>query len=188
MDELVEMREQMNLLKSKLDKQEIVNDRLLREVTSQRVRRLNRNVWQEGVTCLFVITFGSYSFLQLGCSWWFVGFTIAYMLFCFLATIIPHNWIKQRDINNGDLLTVAKQVRRLKKLYHNWKRFGWPSVIPWLGWFFGEIYFAHAGNTLLTICIIASCAAGALIGGLIGWTRHKKFVSEMDEIIQSLEQ
>ena len=81
MDELVEMREQMNLLKSKLDKQEIVNDRLLREVTSQRVRRLNRNVWQEGIACLFVITFGSYSFLQLGCSWWFVGFTIAYMLF-----------------------------------------------------------------------------------------------------------
>ena len=67
MDELQEMQAQMALLKQKLNNEEIINDRLLREVTRQRVRRLSRMVWIEGICALFVVTFGNYVFYGFGC-------------------------------------------------------------------------------------------------------------------------
>ena len=48
MDALLEIKEQLQVLKTKLDEQEIINEQLLRHVTQQRLRRINRNVWQQG--------------------------------------------------------------------------------------------------------------------------------------------
>ena len=46
MDTLLEMKEQLQVLKTKLNEQEIINDQLLRHVTQQRMRRINRNIRQ----------------------------------------------------------------------------------------------------------------------------------------------
>lgn len=188
MDELQEMQAQMALLKQKLDNEEIVNDRLLREVTRQRVRRLNRNVWQEGVCVLLVITFGNYAFHQMGCSWWFIGATTVMMLACFLLTLIPHRRVKESEIMQGDLLTVAKQVRRLRKIYKDWLRIGIPMVVLWFVWFLVEVYFQHTDSLFIFIFTAIGTAAGGTVGGIIGGRMHRKLVREMDEIIAQIEQ
>lgn len=185
--ELLEMREQLNLLKDKLDKETIVNDRLLREVTRQKVHRLNRNVWQEGFACLFVVTFGTWSFYNMHLSWWFIGATILMMIVCFLATLIPHSRIKMNEIMSGDLLTVAKQVRRLKHLYREWLRYGIPAVIVWMAWFAYEI-ICSCDNWKIGISMIVGGIIGGITGGAIGLHMHKKLLREMDELIEDIEQ
>lgn len=185
--ELLAMREQLHLLKEKLDKEVIVNDHLLREVTRQKVRRLNRNVWQEGFACLFVITFGTYVFHYMHLSWWFIGATILMMVACFLATLIPHRRIKMNEIMSGDLLTVAKQVRRLKRLYREWLRYGIPAIVVWMGWFSYEI-IRVCDNRHVGISMIIGGIIGGVIGGAIGLHNHKKLIREMDELIEDIEQ
>lgn len=181
------MQAQMALLKDKLNKEEIVNDQLLREVTRQRVRRLNRNVWQEGICVLFVISFGNYAFHQLGCSWWFIGATTVMMLVCLLATVIPHRRVQENEIMQGDLLTVAKQVRRLRQIYKDWMRIGIPMVSVWFVWFLVELYFRHTDNLYIFVFTAVGALAGGTVGGIIGGRMHKKFVREMDDIINQIE-
>lgn len=186
MDELQDLKEQLSLLKSKLDKEAIVNDKLMREVTRQKVRRLNRNVWQEGLACLFVITFGNFSFYKMGLSWWFIGATTAMMIGCFLGTLIPHQRIRMEEIMNGNLLTVAHEVKHLKMIYNEWLKFGIPMVILWFGWFAYEVYTAM-GEWKLAMAMIVGGFVGGISGGLVGWKMHKKLIQEMDDIINDIE-
>lgn len=185
MDELEEMRVQLTQLKEQLNNQEIVSDKLLRSVTWQKVNRLNRNVWQEGLAVLFVITFGNYSFYKLGTSWWFMGATTLMMITCFLATFIPHNWIKKADVFSGDLLTVAGQVRKLRKFYKDWVKYGTCMIIPWAIWLAFEIYKA-SDDSIIAFSTIIGMLIGGTVGGFIGYARNKKFVSEMDDIINQI--
>ena len=60
MDELQEMREQLAALKEKLNKQEVVNDRLIRDVLNQKMKVINKNGWFSSIAGLFVITFGNF--------------------------------------------------------------------------------------------------------------------------------
>ncbi len=186
MNELEEMRQQMARLKEKLDKETIASDKLLREVTRQKVRRLNRNVWQMGFAATFVITFGSWSFYNTGNSWWFIGLTIVFMIVCFLCTLIPHLRVNQDDIMSGDLLQVVKEVRRLKKFYHDWLFIGIPSVIIWFALMFLDLYWQGKDVDIIFACLIGGLVGGA-IGGTFGYIQHKKFIREMDDIVNQIE-
>ncbi len=187
MEELVEMRSQLAILKEKLEQETIISDKLLREVTSQKVRRLNRNVWQECVAVAFVLTFGNWMFYKVGCSWWFIAGTSLMMIVCMFATIIPHRWIKYDEIMSGDLLQVAKQVRRLRKLYQDWIKIGIPMLIVWFAWWAWELY-QNVGERNIFISMCIGGFVGGLIGGLFGWWKHKRLLREMDDIIKQIEE
>ncbi len=188
MDTLLEMKEQLQVLKAKLDEQEIVNDQLLRHVTQQRMRRINRNVWQQGFCCLFVVTFGNYVFrASLHCSWYFVAGTCLLMLVSFLATLLPHRWVSEEDINTGDLLTVAKQVRRLRKWYKDWYYVGIPLVVLWLMWLGVELYFAFDRDLTMLISTMVGALIGGAIGGFVGHRMNKRLIHEMDDLIDEIE-
>lgn len=188
MDTLLEMKEQLQVLKSKLDEQEIVNDQLLRHVTQQRMRRINRNVWQQGFCCLFVVTFGNYVFrASLHCSWYFVAGTCLLMLVSFLATLLPHRWVSEEGINTGDLLTVAKQVRRLRKWYKDWYYVGIPLVVLWLIWLGVELYFAFDRDVTMLVSTMVGALIGGTIGGFVGHRMNKRLIHEMDDLIDEIE-
>ncbi len=186
MNELEEMRQQMAVLKDKLEKETIVSDKLLREVTRQKVRRLNRNVWQQGIGAAFVLTFGNWVFYNIGCSWYFIAATSLMMIVCFFATLIPHRRVHQDEIMSGDLLHVAKQVRRLRKVYQDWIKIGIPMIIVWFSWWCWEIY-QNAGSLTLFVPMAGGGIIGGIVGGLIGWSMHKCYLREMDDIIKQIE-
>lgn len=185
MDELEEMREQLSMFKARLDKEEIINEKLMREVTHSKVRKLNRNVWQMGICALFVITFGNYSFHNMGLSNWFLLATTLMMIICFLATLIPHSWVKKTDIFNGNFIEVTKQVLRLKKLYIDWKKIGIVLIIIWGTWLALEVY-SNSENIHMFLLLIIPMFVGGTIGGIIGWKWNKKLIAEMDEIVKSI--
>ena len=138
MDELQEMREQMAALKEKLNKQEVVNDRLIRDVLIKKKKSVDKNIWFVGICGLITITIGNLAFSYWGVSSWFLIGTTILMLVCFLMTLIPHNWVKKADIQSGNLLVAAKQVRRLRKLYKDWEIIGIVLAVIWLAWLFIE--------------------------------------------------
>lgn len=186
MDELEQMRATMAQLKEKLDNQTIINDKLMRETMSNKVRRLNNNVWWNGIADLFVITFGNYMFHNMGLSNWFLLGTTVMMIVCFLGTIIPHSRVKQEDVLYGDLKQVAGNVKKLKRLYHDWLKIGLPVVGVWFLWFATELYFVTA-DWKSFLGLIIPMAVGGTIGGLIGNKMSKGVENTCDQILRQIE-
>ena len=187
MDELQEMREQMAALKEKLNKQEVVNERLIRDVLSQKMKVINKNGWISGLCGLFVITFGNFVFYQMGLSTWFLIGTAAMMIFCVATTWISHSWINSNEIANGDLLQVAKQAQRLQRVYKNWKYIALPMILVWATWL-GLEYAAEVKDTTMVIGMMSGGVIGGLVGGIIGFRQNKKVINELDEMIRHIEE
>ena len=187
MDELQEMREQMAALKDKLNKQEMVNDRLIRNVLSQKMKVVNKNAWVSGLSSLFVITFGNFLFYHMGLSVWFLIGTTVMMVFCVAVTWVSHSWVSSNEIAKGDLLKVAKQAHRLQKVYKNWKYIALPMVMVWLAWLVME-YAAEVQDKTMLISMVSGLLVGGLVGGLVGIRQNKKVIRELDEMIAQIEE
>ena len=187
MDELQEMREQMAALKEKLNKQEVVNERLIRDVLSQKMKVINKNGWISGICGLFVITFGNFMFYQMGLSTYFLIGTTVMMLFCIATTWISHSWVNSNEIANGDLLRVAKQAYRLQKEYKNWKYIALPMILAWGVWL-GLEYAAEVKDTTIVLVTMSGGVVGGLIGGIIGFRQNKKVINELDEMIRYIKE
>ena len=183
MDELQEMREQLAALKEKMNAQEVVNNRLIRDVLSQKMKIINKNGWLSRLSGLFVITFGNFVFYQMGLSTWFLIGTTAMMIFCVVVTWISHSWVNSKEIANGDLLRVAKQAYRLQKVYKNWKYIALPMILVWVIWL-GLEYAAEVKDTAMVIGMMSGSIIGGLIGGIIGFRQNKKVINELDEMIR----
>ena len=109
------------------------------------------------------------------------------MLVSFLATLLPHRWVSEEDINTGDLLTVAKQVRRLRKWYKDWYYVGIPLVVLWLMWLGVELYFAFDRDVTMLISTLVGALVGGTIGGIVGHRMNKRLIREMDDLIDEIE-
>ena len=187
MDELQEMREQLAALKEKLSKQEVVNDRLIRDVLIKKKKSVDKNIWFVGICGLITITIGNLKWSSWGVSSWFLIGTAVFVLVCILMTIIPHNWVKKEDIQSGNLLVAAKQVRRLRKLYKDWESIGSVLAVIWLAWLFIEFSAAIENKQILYLFIGAS-VVGGIIGGIIGLKVSRNIVHTLDEMIQEIDQ
>ena len=187
MDELQEMREQLAALKEKLNKQEVVNDRLIRDVLNQKMKVINKNGWFSSIASLFVITFGNFIFYQMGLSTWFLIGTTVMMIFCVAVTWISHSWVNSNEIANGDLLRVAKQAYRLQKAYKNWKYIALPMILAWGVWL-GLEYTAIVQDTTIVLVTMSGGVVGGLIGGIIGFRQNKKVINELDEMIRYIKE
>ncbi len=187
MDELQEMREQLAALKEKLNKQEVVNDRLIRDVLIKKKKSVDKNIWFVGICGLFTVTIGNWTFSDLGVSTWFLIGTTVLMLVSFLLTIIPHNWVKKADIQSGNLLVAAKQARRLRKLYKDWEIIGIVLAVIWLAWLFVE-FSAVIENKQMLYILVGASVVGGTIGGIIGLKISRKVMHTLDEMIQEIEE
>ena len=186
MEELQEMREQLAALKKQLNKQEVINDRQIRDILSHKKKSVDKNIWFTGVCGLITITLGNGTWYLWGVSTWFLIGTTIFMLVCFLMTIIPHNWVKKEDIQYGNLLVAAKQARRLRKLYKDWEIISLVLAIIWVGWLFAELTSA-VDNKQLLYTLIGSCIFGGIIGGIIGLRVSRKTINTLDEMIREID-
>lgn len=74
--ELEQMKEQLSVLKSKLDKEDIVNDRLMRKVMRKKVSRLKRYTYVTYVAVIIGIPYCTWACIYLlNISLWFTLFT-----------------------------------------------------------------------------------------------------------------
>lgn len=121
MDELQEMREQMAALKEKLNKQEIVNDKLMR-------RAMRRSLISAKVAGWIGIAL----FVGLGLALWYMKiawfaddklytreliFLTPLMICGVLIFVLPMRLVKLKDIRTGTLLDVAKKMRSMNEFY-----------------------------------------------------------------------
>ena len=189
MNELNEMREQLAALKKQLNTQEIINDRLIKEAMSRKLSALNNSAIWMSVVCLIMIPLGYFNFQRMGHSTAFCIATSALFLISLVAVIVSHYRIHKRDIFSGNLVTVYKEVARMKKIYKSWHYWSIPLLIVWFGWLEYEIYLNLANEDIYALIVVsASGIFGGIIGGIIGLRIHKRTLRTADDLLCQIEE
>ncbi len=190
--ELQEMKEQMALLKDSLRKEQIVNDRLLREAMHGKVERIHRKAWVVGLCALYVCTFGIWSFHKLGLSWYLIGATVAMMIYSVVKTIIIHRRLAANNVMTDDLRTVAHAAKRLKEDYIRSLYGGMAMVFVWFIWLAMEILFGQTVYAESSIMVrggmLGMLFLGGVIGFLLGYRMHRRVLSLCDDIIRQVDE
>ena len=184
-----EMRNQIAILRNKLEKQEIVNNRMIRSAMQTKVNKMNNNevtiLW---LSALCIVVYPAFHFIY-NLSWPLVLATVAMMIFCAASTIYIHRPLHKTDLMSADLSTVASILARFKKQYEIWLHYVTPTLItPWITWFCYE-YTETLGLTGRTrwICI-GMLLVGGFIGLMIGYKMHRRTVNLADEVMRQIKE
>ena len=182
-----EMRMQMEMLKSKLDKQEIVNEKILRKSMKKNMNNITRRYTILVVVALLMIPYAYYVFVSMmGYS---IGFWIATVVFMLISC--GYTVWNGKDLYNGNLmeknlLEVRQKMALAKKRDNQWMLFGFPMLILWLAYFVYEVYQKGGAEEVHTL-LMASAFGGA-VGLILGLTIHFKTQREYQEIIDQIEE
>lgn len=184
-----EMRKQFAIIKKKLDKEEIVNDRLLRSIMKIKVRAINEYEQKHiliATICLILYP-GIYMMdiisLELTIA------TCLMMVFCWTATMYIHHPLHRMDLMTADLATVAGVMDKFKRQYDFWLHYITPALLtPWLLWICYEFTIAKGINGMNAFYTVIPLIIGAAIGGMIGYIMHRKTVNLAKDIIRQIEE
>ena len=162
--EFEEMRQQLGILKNKLDNQTLVNDKLIRQSMLNKMSFMKKYTWVSFLALLFIY-YAYYEAREMfNLSWWFYGFTVIFMTFsvCIDAYI---NHVTKKAFLNGDLIAASLQMQRMKKLRKKSLLYTLPLMTIWVSWLFIELY---NGSSAANGGANTSLFYGAMVGGGIG--------------------
>lgn len=182
-----EMRQQIGLLKSKLDDQRIVNEDIIRHVVQQKMNTVNRVGWMVVIIGLLEIPLVLWVFRSLcGFSWLFCIITALYVL----ATVLFQlklNMAVQRQIRpDADLLAVGQQLVQLKKLNVKQLYVAMPFSVLWTCYFLWEAYQKQHIGPLSFEVIAYIVLFGVGVGLLVGLTTFFKRYNAMRDAINQI--
>ena len=197
MDELQEMREQMAALKEKLNKQEIVNERLMRDVLTKKQRKDIIASWALliflGSTLVLTWTL-KLCMPEIDVDWWQLGYLTIASVLTLVCVITPVFMIKMKDIRSGQLLDVAKQMKR-SHAYINGQGHKLWILIMILGLVFDFTPSTFHGGKVdwVGVCMSIVCLLTIFIIGIVRrsrgrtiyrnrWEKELEQIEEMSEL------
>ena len=162
--ELDGLRQQMTLLKEKLDKQEIVNDRLMRQAMSSKMSWIKKYIWFEiAIVPVLLLLFAAiHTLMQL--SWWLYAF-LAIGLIVDVVADYRINRIDKNELLSGNLVEACSKLVRMKRLRAIAFGIPMPLLLVWLAWFLYELM--HSSQVAASE-MVRGMAAGGFVGGIVG--------------------
>jgi len=181
---LLEMQEQMNQLRDKLENQKIINQRIMHKAVSQTANRLR---FKSNVPIIFGVAaiLMTPSYFNLGASWVSVGFTIVLMLICIVATIICNRYIPRMD---RDLVTAAENLTKYKRFHAEWLKFAIPAIVLWLGVLVWDVLRGNELSQAETIGLFTGLAVGVILGLLLGFKMRRDQLEATDDLLGQIEE
>ena len=184
-DELQQMREQLAALRSKLETQQIVSEKLILSAVKDGVSKINRMGVIYIICGIFALLYCTWSFSHIGFSGWFVAVTVLFLLLCLGGTLYIHNGLRKTDTSRGNMVEVGKRVARLRKQYGMWHFITVPLLFVWLYFCYIEICALYPEPMSRTTFLIAG-VVGGLIGAFFGLRLHFKVVHMADEVLEHI--
>lgn len=161
--ELEEMRQQIQLLKDKLDKESLVNEKMITRSVMDKLAGINRkNRILYALTPLALI-YCNLFFTRLDYSWMFCVVTSLFLIVACLYHFFSHKGVDIKEISTGNLMDVSKALIRMNRLGIRWLCLALPFALLWLAWFVIESYPKEYGESICTGCLVGF-AAGAVFG------------------------
>jgi hypothetical protein len=180
-----EMRQQMTILKDKLNKQEIINERMMRKAMKKNVVDINRRYLIIASIGLLMIPYGYWAFVMMG------GMSIGFWLMCSFGMIVSFCYtlwngkdLRDKHLLDTDMLTARKKVARAKKRDHDWLKFGIPFGIIFILYFAYEAYRLYGvdGDWQLIIVGVVCALIGCAVGVKLHFNTQRKYQDIIDQI------
>ena len=184
-EELLQMREQIAALRSKLESQQIVSEKMILATIRKSVSRINKRGLIFTLLGLLTIPYCAWYFSWSNYSKNFVVGTVFMLVFCLLATAYIHFGLRGVDISQGNMLDVTKRVVRLRKQYVYWHWISVPMILVWGYFLYQEMCVLYPDPEMRNMFLIAGLVGG-VIGGAIGLVQHFKVVRMADEILAQI--
>lgn len=185
--EMLEMKEQLSLLIKKLDKETIVNERMIRRSMKEKADRLNRRLIVEIIVCLIMIPFFIFVLPNLSkVSMPFCIFSAGFFALGVLYDFYMYLRFRPQKFIEGNMIEVRRDTLNFKKQTLRWTYcIGIPFLVVYIAWFVYEKMQYYQGEILKIVLV--SALIGFLIGGAIGINIFVKTLRATDEILMQIE-
>lgn len=193
MSELEQMREQMSAFKQKLDKQQIINEQLVRNSMGSKLSWIKNLVWGEAIFVPIFLAIMAPFHASEGLSWWLFAFLAIGLIADVVGDFII-NRIPKGQLLSGDLVETSQRLVKMKKQRTSWFIAGVIFCSIWVVWFIIELVMKlnmvnsgpHHGNAVAIL--VGSILVGTVIGFFIAWLILRKMQKTNNQIIEQISQ
>ena len=182
--ELEELREQLDLLNKKLEKQQIFAEKSMIKYVKADLKKLNGSGVFYIVMGIFALIYCPVTFYFWNFSFEFVVGTALMLFVCLAYTLYLHNGLYSIDVAKGNLMELSQKVLRLRKGYANWLYVGFTMIIVWCYFLYREALVIYENPEGFMVAAII----GGLLGGVIGLSRHFKVVRDADNLLEHIKE
>jgi hypothetical protein len=183
-NELEMMRAQVALLKEKLDKEQMVSEKMLRSIIKKTVRKLTRERMLSLVFILIFIPFLIYVLVtEFNMSMVFAFVFGLYMIAAMAYTFYAERGLNNKTVGTDRLVDTGRRLIRLKRLQARWLRISIPISVILLTWMYLEV----TPELSYSIPFYRGCGFGAVFGGVIAAIIYMKRRRELKECIRQIE-
>lgn len=182
--DLKEFREQFNLLKGKLSKQEIVTESDIKSATKKSIGWIKRSGMLYLIVCVASIPFCSIALMHMGFS---IPFTCATAVYTFAAALIT--FITHRAVCGSDrwiessLLEVSEAYAKLRRRYMQTMAISIPALSGWCIWLYFDTVIKFPDNPEMASKVLEAIIVGLVVGAPIGIWRYIKTIRHADGIL-----
>ena len=189
--ELELMRQQIAEFKQQLDKQKIVNDRLIATSMKKKMSWIKKIVIGEAVLLPLILLMFISVKATFGLSWWSVGIFYALTLIdVWLDYRINIQCMSDADYNRNNLVNTIKKLLDMKRQRGIQMYIMVPACIVSSA----GIGFDFCNSTIFASCsiemkiIAAASTIGAVIGLILAYFLYRKMQNTNDELIRQIEE
>ena len=182
--ELEELREQLDLLNKKLEKQQIFAEKSMIKYVKADLKKLNGSGVFYIVMGIFALIYCPVTFYFWNFSFEFVVGTALMLFVCLAYTLYLHNGLYSIDVAKGNLMELSQKVLRLRKGYANWLYVGFTMIIVWCYFLYREALVIYENPDGFMVAAII----GGLLGGVIALSRHFKVVRDADNLLEHIKE
>lgn len=190
-NELNEMRQQMALLKDKLNRQQIVNEQLVRDAVKGRISDLVRMRRRKRIMlCSCIIFVPAILVKVIGLPAWFACATAIFFIFALFYNEYYMDGIDDHDLTSRGLLQVSQKAARLARQTRRWLWIGIPALFAWLITFcylVNEHTWFEIQDNEIVIGLVTGVAVGAILGFLM-YSKQQRMVDELQTAIGEMQE
>ena len=185
--ELEDMRQQLSLLKEKLNRQEILNDQLVHQALEGKIRYIDsfsrrKRIWL--ITCMLFVP--GILISAVGIPVWFALTTAAFFAISLIYHEVYMEHISTDDINRRGLAEVNRKALLIKEQGARWLWIGIPLLLMWLA-VFAYLVLQQTDYEEQGQYILYGMAFGLLIGATLGYIMYRRQQRMIDDLRDSIE-
>lgn len=188
-NELDEMKQQLQMLQDKFQKEVTINDRLIQESIRHKMSWNKKLFWSDiiSIPILIFIQLVMTEVFQL--SWWSLGiFTAVVLAIVFADYKINVSTLRDKDLQRNNLIETAKKLVRMKRLGKIECIITFPLGFSWAGWVCVKLWLQVnlQRNELLSQGYGLFCVVLFVLGLLIALYFYRKMQRSNDELINQI--
>ena len=173
-NELLEMKQQLRALQSKLDDATRVREDSLRRLMNAKASDFKSKDIRITIFVALAGIFVVGALAELGTSTLFIAVTAVAMVLNFAFKIYEIVRYNLWNITEGSLLEAAKRLQGYQHFNMLWLKFVAPIfILTWVPWYIIEsmnaLGFSLTEDPWVLTFFIAACLAGAVVGGCLGY-------------------